>query len=97
MATPSEVEDAMSRRVLLAFLSGSALSLSVATATLAAESGNGSCTAQFTSVLAPAVIPFGTIIVVPEVQNLTLGGTTLGQEVATLFGTADRSACPVTP
>jgi hypothetical protein len=58
---------------------------------------NPSCTAQFTSTLAPAAIPFGTNIVVPEVRNLTLGGPNLGQEVKVLFATADKSACPISP
>ncbi|HYU48753.1 MAG TPA: hypothetical protein VEO91_02335 [Candidatus Limnocylindria bacterium] len=59
--------------------------------------GNSSCTAQFTSALAPVVRPFGQNIVVPEVRNLTLGGPNLGQEVMSLFATADRTACPVPP
>jgi len=58
---------------------------------------NPSCLAQFTSALAPVVRPFGQVIVVPEVRDLTLGGPNLGQEVKVLFATADRSACPVTP
>jgi hypothetical protein len=58
---------------------------------------NANCLAQFTSVLAPVVRPFGQAIVVPEVRNLTLGGPNLGQEVKVLFATADRTACPVTP
>jgi len=58
---------------------------------------DASCTAQFTSTLAPVVRPFGQIIVVPEVRNLTLGGPNLGQEVKVLFATADRTACPVPP
>jgi hypothetical protein len=56
-----------------------------------------SCTAQFTSTLAPVAIPFGTNIVVPEVSNLTLGGSNLGQEVKVFFATADKSACPIPP
>jgi hypothetical protein len=62
-----------------------------------AAASNASCTAQFTSALAPVVRPFGTVIVVPEVRGLTLGGPNLGLEVKTLLATADRSACPVTP
>ena len=61
------------------------------------SASNPSCTAQFTSTLAPLAIPFGTNIVVPEVRNLTLGGPNLGQEVKVFFATADRSACPVLP
>ncbi len=62
-----------------------------------ASASNPSCTAQFTSTLAPVAIPFGTNIVVPEVRNLTLGGPNLGQEVKVLFATADKSACPIAP
>jgi hypothetical protein len=58
---------------------------------------NASCTGQFTSGLAPFVVPFGEWIVVPEVRNLTLGGPNFGQEVEVFFATADRDACPVTP
>ena len=61
------------------------------------SASDGSCTAQFTSALAPVAIPFGMNIVVPEVRDLTLGGPNLGQEVKVLFATADRSACPVPP
>jgi hypothetical protein len=53
-----------------------------------------SCTAQFASPTAQAVRPFGQVIVVPEVQNLTLGGANLGQEVKVIFATADKDACP---
>ena len=35
------------------------------------------------------------VIVVPEVRNLTLGGSNLGQEVKVIFATADKSACPL--
>jgi len=61
------------------------------------SASDGSCTAQFTSALAPVAIPFGTNLVVPEVRNLTLGGPNLGQEVKVFFATADRSSCPVSP
>jgi hypothetical protein len=56
---------------------------------------NASCTAQFASVTAKTAHPFGQVVVVPEVRNLTLGGSNLGQEVKVLFATADKSACPV--
>jgi len=61
----------------------------------AVSASNPSCTAQFTSTLAPVAIPFGTNIVEPEVRNLSLGGPNLGQEVRVLFATADKNACPV--
>jgi hypothetical protein len=61
------------------------------------EQANPSCTAQFVSVVAPAAVPFGQNVVVPEVRDLTLGGPNLGQELKVLFATADRNACPVTP
>ena len=75
------------------------LSVAMATAVFAAPAAasNPSCTAQFTSVLAPVVRPFGQVIVVPEVRALTLGGRNLGQEVKLLLATADKDACPVTP
>jgi hypothetical protein len=63
----------------------------------AASASSPSCTAQFVSVLAPQVVPLGQQIVVPEVQNLTLGGPNLGLEVKDLLATADKNACPVTP
>jgi hypothetical protein len=53
-----------------------------------------SCTAQFASATAKVVRPFGQVIVVPEVRNLTLGGQNLGQEVKVIFATADKDACP---
>ena len=56
-----------------------------------------SCTAQFASATAKVAHPFGQVIVVPEVRNLTLGGRNLGQEVKVLFATADKTACPVPP
>lgn len=56
---------------------------------------NPSCTAQFASATAKAARPFGQVIVVPEVRNLTLGGSNLGQEVKVLFATADKGACPL--
>jgi hypothetical protein len=61
------------------------------------SASNSSCTARFTSTLAPSAIPFGTNFVVPEVRALTLGGPNLGQEVKIFFATADKSACPVPP
>ncbi|TMF68301.1 MAG: hypothetical protein E6I11_16755 [Chloroflexi bacterium] len=61
----------------------------------AVSASNPSCTARFTSTLAPVAIPFGTNIVEPEVRNLSLGGPNLGQEVKVLFATADKNACPV--
>lgn len=76
------------------------LAAAVASAVLAgpvAAKSGASCTAQFVSGLAPFVVPFGELIVVPEVNDLTLGGPNLGQEVKVLFATADRDACPVTP
>jgi hypothetical protein len=82
------------RRVALA-----ALGAAVATVALAAPAAasNASCTGQFSSVVAPIAIPFGQIVVVPEVRNLTFGGRNLGEEIKLLFATADRDACPVTP
>ena len=56
---------------------------------------NPSCTAQFTSTVAPVAVPFGQNVVVPEVRNLTLGGVNLGQEVKVFFATADKSDCPL--
>jgi hypothetical protein len=56
---------------------------------------NPSCTGQFASVTSKAAHPFGQNIVVPEVRNLTLGGSNLGQEVKVIFATADKSACPL--
>jgi len=73
-----------------------AAGLLIALAPVAAAS-NASCTAQFTGELAPDIHPFGTVIVVPEVENLTLGGANLGLEVKGLLATADKSACPVAP
>jgi hypothetical protein len=57
--------------------------------------GNPSCTAQFTSATVKVARPFGQIIVVPEVRNLTLGGRNLGQEVKVFLATADKNACPI--
>jgi hypothetical protein len=56
---------------------------------------NPSCTGQFASATAKAAHPFGQVVVVPEVRNLTLGGSNLGQEVKVIFATADKSACPL--
>ncbi len=58
---------------------------------------NASCTGQYTSAVAPMAVPFGQTVVVPEVQNPTLGGPNLGQEVKALLATANREACPITP
>jgi hypothetical protein len=84
------------------FLTRLALGLPVAALMAAVLAGpvsasNGSCTAQFVSGLASVARPLGTNVVVPEVRDLTLGGPNVGQEVKSLFATADRSACPVTP
>jgi len=54
---------------------------------------NPSCTAQFASATAKVAQPFGQVIVVPEVRNLTLGGPNVGQEVKVLLATADKDAC----
>ena len=81
-------------RLIAASSLGAVFSLVLAPAVLASDA---SCTAQFTSTLGPVARPFGTTIVVPEVQDLTLGGPNLGQEVKILFATADKGACPVTP
>ena len=56
---------------------------------------NPSCTGQFASTTAKTAHPFGQVVVVPEVRNLTLGGSNLGQEVKVLLATADKNACPV--
>lgn len=56
-----------------------------------------SCAGQFASTVAPLAVPFGQLVVVPEVRNLTFGGPNLGQEVKVLLATADRNACPVAP
>jgi hypothetical protein len=61
------------------------------------SNSNASCAGQFTSAVAPVAVPFGQTVVVPEVQQLTLGGPNLGQEVKALLATANREACPVTP
>jgi hypothetical protein len=58
---------------------------------------NSSCTGQFASGAAPLNVPFGQVVVVPEVRALAFGGPNLGQEVKFLLATADRNACPVTP
>jgi hypothetical protein len=76
--------------ILTAALAGAALAGPVA-------ARNASCTGQFTSGVAPFAIPFGQLVVVPEVRNLALGGPNVGQEVKVLFATADRDACPVAP
>jgi hypothetical protein len=61
----------------------------------AAAAGNASCAGQFASATAQAAQPFGQVIVVPEVRDLTLGGPNLGQEVKVFLATADRTACPL--
>jgi hypothetical protein len=53
-----------------------------------------SCTAQFVGATVHVAHPFGQVIVVPEVRNLTLGGPNLGQEVKVFLATADKDACP---
>jgi hypothetical protein len=58
---------------------------------------NSSCTGQFASGAAPFNVPFGQVVVVPEVRALAFGGPNLGQEVKLLLATADPNACPVTP
>lgn len=84
----------MRKRLVLA-----AITAALGTGALAAPAAasNASCTAQFTSVLAPILVPFGQTVVVPEVRSLSLGGRNVGQEVKLLLATADRDACPVTP
>jgi len=82
------------KRLALMILSAGAATVLVAAPVSAS---NPSCTAQFTSVVAQVVRPFGQAVVVPEVRGLTLGGRNLGQEVRFLLATADRGACPVTP
>jgi hypothetical protein len=84
----------MRKRFILAAL---AIMATTALAAAPAAASNPSCTAQFTSALAPITTPFGQTVVVPEVRTLSLGGPNLGQEVKFLFATADRAACPVAP
>jgi hypothetical protein len=60
-----------------------------------ATASNPSCTAQFTSTTNKIAHPFGQVVVVQEVRNLTLGGRNLGQEVKVFLATADRTACPL--
>jgi hypothetical protein len=74
------------------------LTVVAASAALASPvAAKASCTAQFTSTLAPLPGSFGQLTVVPEVFSLSLGGPNLGQEVKVLFATADKDACPVVP
>jgi hypothetical protein len=54
-----------------------------------------SCTAQFIAAVRPVSHPFGQVVVVPEVRNLTLGGPNVGQEVKVLLATPDKNACPL--
>jgi len=80
------------------FLTGTLVAVSAGPAAAQpAPSANSSCTGQYAAGVAPDAVPFGQTVVVPEVQNLTLGGPNLGQEVKTLLATAGREACPVTP
>lgn len=90
----SEEDNAMRKRFALAVMTAA-----MASAILAgpAAASNASCTAQFTSALAPVLVPFGQSVVVPEVRSLSLGGRNVGQEVKFLLATADRNACPVAP
>jgi hypothetical protein len=83
----------VNRRSLALALAVGLLAIAAATPVSAAPS----CAGQFASGLAPNVVPFGQNVVVPEVRNLTFGGSNLGQEVKVLLATADRNACPVTP
>ena len=57
--------------------------------------GGPSCAAQFITSQVASARPLGQNVVVPEVNNLTLGGPNLGQEVKVFFSTADKSACPI--
>jgi hypothetical protein len=83
----------MRARIVGAFIAAALLLVGLVPSVAAA--GNASCTGQFASATAQAVRPFGQVIVVPEVRDLTLGGPNLGQEVKVLLATADRTACPV--
>jgi hypothetical protein len=77
-----------------------ALAVSVPLALAAASTATASeasCAGQFTSVGAQDVVPFGQLIVAPEAQDPTLGGSNLGLEVKDLFAEADRAACPIPP
>jgi hypothetical protein len=85
----------MSRRRFTLALAVAAFSSLLLVAPTSAS--NASCTGQFSSGVAPFFVPFGQTTVTPEVQNLTLGGPNLGQEVKVLLATADRSACPLAP
>ena len=76
-------------------IAAAAVATAVITGPVAAS--NASCTARFAATLARSARPFGRVIVVPEVRNLTLGGPNVGQEVKILLATADRNACPVAP
>jgi hypothetical protein len=82
------------KRLAMATLT-SALAIAALAGPVAAS--NSSCTGQFASSTAPVAVPFGQVIVVPEVRTLTLGGPNLGQEVKFLLATADRDACPGAP
>jgi hypothetical protein len=83
----------MRARIVGAFIAAALLLVGLVPSVAAA--GNASCTGQFASATAQAVRPFGQVIVVPEVRNLTLGGPNLGQEVKVFLATADRTACPL--
>jgi hypothetical protein len=56
---------------------------------------SSSCTAQFIAAVRPTAHPFGQVIVVPEVRDLTLGGPNVGLEVKVFLATADKNACPL--
>lgn len=56
---------------------------------------SASCTAQFIAAVRPVSHPFGQVVVVPEVRNLTLGGPNVGQEVKVFLATPDKNACPL--
>jgi len=81
------------KRQFLIILTAAAASAALASPVAAAPS----CAGQFASGVAPFAVPFGQLVVVPEVRNLTFGGPNLGQEVKVLLATADRNACLVTP
>jgi hypothetical protein len=83
----------MIRRHLIALIAAALVAIAAAAPVSAAPS----CAGQFASAVAPAAVPFGQTIVVPEVRNLTFGGPNLGEEVKALLATADRTACPLAP
>ena len=79
-------------RIVGAFVLAGGLLISLVSSVAAS---NPSCTAQFTSTVAPIAVPLGQNVVVPEVRGLTLGGPNLGQEVKVFLATADKSDCPL--